>query len=416
MVGVREPGTDKEEKARRSPLSTAGALIICAAVAGVSFWLGHQLWPVPQSALVPPQAGQIGISPAPAVRPGGIGLPLGENSIADIAAEASKSVVNIDTSTSVVLPDSPFGFDLPFKEFEFFFGPGLRLGPPSSPRKFETRGAGSGIIIRSDGYILTNNHVIGKADKIKVTVGDHENNAYDGKVVGRDSFTDIALVKIDARDLPVARLGSSKGLRPGDWAIAIGNPLGLDHTVTLGIISALGRSLGANQSNVELIQTDAAINPGNSGGPLLNIRGEVIGVNTAIRGDAQNIGFAIPIDVAREVAKQLLEKGTIARAYLGIYMQDLNEKLARSLGLGPKARGVVVVRVAADGPADRGGLQAGDVIQKIDGKSVDTSKQVQQIVRSHKPGESINILVIREGSLTALNVKVGDYPVEPGDK
>jgi S1-C subfamily serine protease len=333
-----------------------------------------------------------------------------------MAAEASKSVVNIDTSTSVVLPDSPFGLDLPFKEFEFFFGPGFRLGPPSSPRKFETRGAGSGIIVRADGYILTNNHVIGKADKIKVTVGDHKNKVYDGKVVGRDSFTDIALVKIDARDLPVARLGSSKGLRPGDWAIAIGNPLGLDHTVTLGIISALGRSLGANQSNVELIQTDAAINPGNSGGPLLNIRGEVIGVNTAIRGDAQNIGFAIPIDVARDVAKQLLEKGTIARAYVGIYMQDLDEKLSRSLGLGPRARGVVVVRVAPGGPGERGGLEAGDVIQKIDGKPVDTSKQVQQIVRSHKPGDSLSILVVREGALAALTVKVGDYPVEPADK
>ncbi|HEY9869554.1 MAG TPA: trypsin-like peptidase domain-containing protein, partial [Candidatus Obscuribacterales bacterium] len=386
------------------------------AVAGLSFWLGHQFWPSPQSALAPPPAGQIGAGPPPAGRPGGIGLPLGENTIADIAVEASKSVVNIDTSTSIVLPDAPFGFDLPFREFEFFFGPGFRLEPPSAPRKYETRGAGSGIIIRSDGYILTNNHVIGKADKIKVTVGDHKNKVYDGKVVGRDSFTDIALVKIDAHDLPVARLGASKGLRPGDWAIAIGNPLGLDHTVTLGIISALGRSLGANQSNVELIQTDAAINPGNSGGPLLNIHGEVIGLNTAIRGDAQNIGFAIPIDVARDVAKQLLEKGTITRAYLGIYMQDLNEQLARSLGLGPTARGVVVVRVAAGGPAERGGLKAGDVIQKIDGTSVEASKQVQQIVRSRKPGESINILVIRDGSLQALTVKVGDYPVEPADK
>lgn len=221
-----------------------------------------------------------------------ITLKIGDNAIADIAESAAPSVVNIDTQMSVSMPRDVFHNGRGFGNFEFFFGPGFQ-GLPQEPRRFESRGSGSGVIVRKDGYILTNNHVVKNATAIKVTLNDKQ--VFKGKVVGRDSFTDLALVKIDAQDLPVARFGSSKALRPGDWAIAIGSPLGLDHTVTLGIVSALGRSLADLNNNVELIQTDAAINPGNSGGPLLNIHGEVIGINTAIRSDAQNIGFAIPI-------------------------------------------------------------------------------------------------------------------------
>ena len=191
-----------------------------------------------------------------------------------------------------------------------------------------------------------------RPDDIKVTLNDKR--TFKGTVVGRDSLTDLAIVKIEAKNLPAARFGTSKTIRPGDWAIAIGSPLGLDHTVTLGIISALGRSLSDLNNSVELIQTDAAINPGNSGGPLLNIHGDVVGVNTAIRGDAQNIGFAIPVDVAKDVAAQLLAHGTIARPYLGIFMQELDEKLAHSLALSPSTKGVIIAGIAPDSPAKSG--------------------------------------------------------------
>ncbi|MBZ0185436.1 MAG: PDZ domain-containing protein, partial [Candidatus Obscuribacterales bacterium] len=186
----------------------------------------------------------------------------------------------------------------------------------------------------------------------------------------------------------------------------------LDHSVTFGIISALGRSLNEVGPNVELIQTDAAINPGNSGGPLLNIEGEIIGLNTAMKGNAQNIGFAIPIDIAANVVEQLLENGKIQRPFLGIYMQDMNEKMAKSLGVPASTKGVVVAQVAPDGPAAKSDLKIGDVIQKIDGKSVEDGKQVQAIVRAHKPGEKINMLLNRNGSLIASEVKIGDYPTE----
>lgn len=277
------------------------------------------------------------------------------------------------------------------------------------------KGTGSGVIFRSDGYILTNNHVAGNADVIEVTLNDKRK--YRAKVVGKDRFTDLALLKIDGvNNLPAANFGESKALRPGDWAIAIGSPLGFDHTVTLGIISALGRLLPAGQNetsslgNVQLIQTDAAINPGNSGGPLLNIHGDVIGITTAIRGDAQNIGFAIPVDVAKDVAQQLLDKGSIARAYIGIYMQDLNDGIARSLHVSPNTKGVLVARAAEGSPAEKAGLSQGDVIVKVDGQTVTNSKEVQAIVRKHKPGDNVEFLLSRGNELVAATIKIGDYP------
>lgn len=390
-----------------SELPAKAALLISGIALLVSVSsAAHQFWP----------------SSSPAGNPAAqaVNLPklapqaLGTNTVADIAALASKCVVNIDTKQNASVPDSAFHFNLPFKEFEYFFGPDFQqFQPKQLPHKFESRGTGTGVIYRADGYILTNNHVV-QADEINVTLDDKR--TFKGKVVGRDSFTDLALVKIDANNLPTARLGSSKTLRPGDWAIAIGSPLGLDHTVTFGIVSALGRSLSDLGTNVELVQTDAAINPGNSGGPLLNIQGEVIGLNTAIRGDAQNVGFAVPIDVAKDVAQQLLAHGKIARAYLGVYMQDLDEPLRKSLGVSDKSKGVVIARVSADSPADKAGLLQGDVIQKIDGTAMESSKQVQELVRKHKPGDSLNVLVMRNGALTALTVKVGDYPVTTKDK
>ncbi|HMP52900.1 MAG TPA: trypsin-like peptidase domain-containing protein, partial [Candidatus Melainabacteria bacterium] len=304
-------------------------LVLTAAFLAVALfgWFANQL-------LSPSVASSLDTKPSVNVSSSPASAFLTKNVISHIAEDAGKCVVNIDTKQSVSIPDGQFSFGLPFKQFQYFFGERMPFDDDSDrefkgERKFESRGAGSGVIIRSDGYVLTNNHVVRKADDIEVTLSD--GRKFKGKVVGRDSFTDLALVKIEANKLPIIRFGKSDQVKPGDWAIAIGNPSGLDHTVTFGIISALGRSINALGSNVELIQTDAAINPGNSGGPLLNIDGELIGLNTAIQSGAQNIGFAIPIDVARDVVDQLLNKGQIDRPYLGIYMQDLNEKLAKSL-------------------------------------------------------------------------------------
>lgn len=329
-------------------------------------------------------------------------MSLAENTISDIASDASQSVVNIDISKNIMR--SPFTILMP--GFGFVQPQDMGEGEPKAVQT----GSGSGLIIKSDGYILTNNHVIQSADDITVTLSDKRK--FKAKVLGRDTFTDLALIKIDAKGLPMAKLGSSKSIRPGDWAIAIGSPLGLDHTVTLGIVSALGRSLSeiSSLNNVELIQTDAAINPGNSGGPLLNIHGEVIGINTAIRQDGQNIGFAIPVDVFRGVADELVAKGKVARAYVGVYMQPMDKRLAKSLGLDENTKGVLVAGLAPGSPAQKAGLQRGDVIQKVDGTTVDASQTVQQMVRKHKPGETVNLLVLRGDKLEPIDVKVDDYP------
>lgn len=400
--------------------------IVIGLVSGI--WVANHYFGVGPHAT--PQAVQSGAPVAPLTsspyllspEKGKLGTFVGANTIADIAEACAPAVVNINTRTSVVVGDMPFHFGLPFGDFQFYMGPGkhgqmpdgqfpfdqIPLNEMPRQRRFEQTGAGSGVIIRADGYILTNNHVVKNANDIKVTLNDKR--VFQGKVVGRDNFTDLALVKIDANNLPVARLGSSKSIRPGDWAIAIGSPMGLDHSVTFGIVSALGRSLSDLNNNVELIQTDAAINPGNSGGPLLNIAGEVIGITLAIRSDAQNIGFAIPIDVARSVADNLLAHGSIQRPYLGIMMQQLDEKLAKSLGLAANAQGVVVAQILPNSPAAKTELVQGDVIQKVDGVNVSTSTEVQQLVRSHKVGDKLNFLVLRGHGLTAVTVTIGEYP------
>ena len=395
-------------------------LLICIALYG-AFWTGSMRQSESTSGQgadnVVPGFIEESVNPHPALSgTGSNGIILGENTIADIAQKASDVVVNIDISSNVNVADSPFSPLLPFNDF--FFGPnfGNRQSMPfqTAPHKLERKGAGSGLVYRSDGYILTNNHVVGHADDIQVTLNDKR--VFKGTVIGRDSFTDLALVKINASHLPAAQLGSSKTLRPGDWVIAIGNPMGLDHTVTFGIVSAIGRLLRDLNNNVELIQTDAAINPGNSGGPLLNIHGEVIGVNTAIRGDAQNIGFAIPVDIVKEIASQLIMNGGIARAYLGIYMQEIDEKLARSLGIAANTQGIVVAGLAANSPAEISGLAQGDIIQKVDGKTIKTGKEVQAIVRSHKPGDTMSMVVIRDGIIKPLKIKIGNYPNAVGNE
>lgn len=280
-------------------------------------------------------------------------------------------------------------------------------------------GTGSGFIIKSDGLVLTNAHVIDGADTVTVTLKDGRN--FKGQVLGEDELTDVAVVKIQASNLPTVEIGNSEQLRPGEWAIAIGNPLGLDNTVTAGIISATGRSSSAviPDKRVSFIQTDAAINPGNSGGPLLNQQGQVVGMNTAIIGGAQGLGFAIPINRAQEIANQLVAKGKVDHPYLGIQMTtltpDIREALNRESNLRVQAdQGVVIVGVAGNSPAARAGLRTGDVLQQINGRDVKTAEDVQRAVDNSSIGVSVPVEVIRNGRSLTVSVSPGEFPEQAG--
>jgi serine protease Do len=348
---------------------------------------------------------------------------LAPNTIADIAQAASPAVVNIEVNQAITRPNIPL-FQFPFGDlpnspnFQYFFN-GKPVKPdsnrPNSPNpspnqspKFERHNTGSGFVVRPDGYLLTNAHVVRGSSKIKVTLSDKR--VFEGKVVGTDGFSDLAVVKIEAANLPTLKLGSSALLRPGDFAIAIGSPLGFDHTVTFGIVSAVERTVTDVNGNINFIQTDAAINPGNSGGPLLNLDGEVIGVNTAIQSNAQNIGFSIPIDVAKDVVDDLIAHKKIMRPWLGIAMQEVDEVLAKSLGLPPTTHGVSIAQVIENSPAHAAGLERGDIIQKIDGKDVTASKEVQAIVRAHKARDTLHFYLLRNKLGQALSVNIGTYP------
>lgn len=290
-------------------------------------------------------------------------------------------------------------------------------------RRFGERavqGTGSGFIIKSDGLVLTNAHVVDGADTVTVTLKDGRN--FTGKVLGADELTDVAVVKIEASNLPTVQLGNSEQLRPGEWAIAIGNPLGLDNTVTAGIISATGRSssdVRVPDKRVSFIQTDAAINPGNSGGPLLNQQGQVVGMNTAIIGGAQGLGFAIPINRAQEIANQLVAKGEVSHPYLGIQMTtltpDIRETLNQESNLRVQAdQGVVIVAIAGNSPASRAGLRTGDVIQQINGKDIKTADDVQQAVDKSQIGVSVPVEISRDGRSLTVSVSPGEFPEQAG--
>lgn len=367
-------------------MALGGALAIACFNLGKSAGLKEQVAPAPAFAGT--------VVSAPVVRPEG---PIGAKTIGDIAESASKWVVNIDTIKVVQISPWSFGFGDPF----FPSIPTQGFG-----QSYQSRGTGSGVIIKSDGYILTNRHVIGDADQIKVTLSDKQ--VYEGKVVGRDAITDLALVKINAKDLPVARVGSSKDVRPGDWAIAIGSPLGFDHSVTLGIISALNRSVDEVSQQMKLIQTDAAINPGNSGGPLLNINGEVIGIITAISRQGQNIGFAIPSEVFQDVTKQLLASGRVSRPYYGLHMAEFTPELAEELGAPASIKGVVVDKVYAGSPAAESGIEVGDIIVKLDDKPVSNTKELGALARSHKIGDTITFTLMHQGKPGAVKLKIAE--------
>jgi serine protease Do len=331
-------------------------------------------------------------------------VPITSETFAKLAEKMKPAVVNI--STTMVMKGStlmqfhaPFGERDPFREFwEKFFGGEM-------PREYRTKSLGSGFIVNNEGYIITNDHVIRHAEKIVVTLQNKKD--YQAKVVGSDEKTDLALIKIDAQEvLPVAPLGDSDRLRVGDWVVAIGNPFGLAETVTAGIVSAKGRVIGAGPYD-DFIQTDASINPGNSGGPLFNIYGEVVGINTAIVATGQGIGFAIPVNLAKEVVSQLKEKGRVVRGWLGVGIQRVTPDLAKSFGL-KEAAGALVSKVFEDTPAARAGLKQGDIILSFDGKKIEDSSELPRVVASTPVGKEVNIQLFRDGKTISVQAKIAE--------
>ena len=351
------------------------------------------------------------------VSPVSAGLPVASNFIATAANRVGPSVVRIDASRAVSNLGDPFER----RFFRRFFGDEIPEFPssPDFPERFE-QGTGSGFILSADGKLLTNAHVIEGADKVEVTLKD--GRTFIGEVKGADPVTDVAVIKIEAEDLPVAPLGRTSELSPGQWAIAIGNPLGLDNTVTAGIISALDRSstqVGIADKRVQFIQTDAAINPGNSGGPLLNANGEVIGVNTAIRANAQGLGFAIPIETAKRISDQLFETGEVQHPYLGIKMVNLDKEMRDSINQDPEfgvqieaEQGVAIVGVMSGTPAEAGGLKEGDVIKRVNKVDIENVTDVQAQVESSGLDDIITVEVIRAGKSVTISVKPTALPKE----
>jgi serine protease Do len=333
---------------------------------------------------------------------------------ADLAEQLKPAVVNVSTTQVVKgqrrmaprMPfPSPFGGERdPFEEFfERFFG---GEGPQ---REMRRRSLGSGFIITKDGYIVTNNHVVENAADIKVSLSDKEE--FDAKVIGRDPKTDLALIKIEARkDLPTAPLGDSSKLRVGEWVIAIGNPFGLGHTVTAGIVSAKGRIIGAGPYD-DFIQTDASINPGNSGGPLFNMNGEVVGLNTAIVATGQGIGFATPINVAKDVLTPLREGGKVVRGWLGVQVQRVTPDLAKSFGL-ERDRGALVADVMSNTPAERAGIERGDVIVEFNGRKIEEMNDLPRLVASVSPGTDVDVKLVRKSQEKVVRVKVAELKEE----
>lgn len=320
-----------------------------------------------------------------------------------LAEQLKPAVVNIGTAKTVK-PKAPMypgpqgpGGDMFEEFFERFF-----RNAPQSPHK--QRSLGSGFIISQDGYILTNDHVVDGADEIKVKLSD--GREFTGEIRGLDPKLDLALIKIDAgEDLPVARLGDSEEIKVGEWVMAIGNPFGLEQTVTVGIVSAKGRVIGAGPYD-DFIQTDASINPGNSGGPLFNMQGEVIGINTAIVAQGQGIGFAIPVNMAKQIIPQLRDEGRVTRGWLGVTVQALNKELAESFDL-DTTHGALVNEVIKDSPADKAGLKRGDIIVEYDGKQVDELNDLPRLVAATPIDETVKVKVFRDGKERTIKVKIG---------
>jgi serine protease Do len=367
-------------------------LLIGFLLGGVSFYLlgkitGQQRGFVPISPHVPRQIAE------------------SSKAFSEIASALSPSVVNISTTKVMKrelapLPDDPFSeFFSPFRDFKM-------------PKKWKEQSLGSGVIVSPDGYIITNNHVIEQADEIRVTLFDKR--SFKAKVIGADNKTDVAVVKIDADNLYAVQWGDSDKLQVGEFVLAIGNPYGLSHTITMGIISAVGRANVGIADYEDFIQTDAAINPGNSGGPLVNTRGEVIGINTAIfskSGGYQGIGFAVPSNMARLVMDQLIQKGKVTRGWLGVTIQEITPELSQKFGL-KTAEGALIGDVAKGSPAEKAGLKRGDIILEFNGKKIDDVGNLRNMVAQSKVGARIPLTVMRSGKEYAINVTTSELPKE----
>ncbi len=327
----------------------------------------------------------------------------------ELAEMVSPSVVNIRTVKTMKGGGSvyrhfrrgPFSEDDPLNDFfEKFFG-------DNGPQDFKQRSLGSGFIIDKEGYIVTNNHVIENADQITVVLSDDKE--YDGKIIGRDPYTDLALIKIKSKiNLPVVRIGDSDRLEVGEWVVAIGSPFGLERTVTAGIVSAKGRVIGSGPYD-NFIQTDASINPGNSGGPLINMKGEVIGINTMIIAGGQGIGFAIPVNMAKGIIEQLKSSGEVTRGWLGVTIQDLKGDLAEYYGI-KGGEGALVVDVIPGDPADEAGIRPKDVIAEVNGQKIKSSRDLTSVIAGIGVGEKAKVMVLREGKKKTFTVEIGKRP------
>lgn len=367
-------------------------LLIGFLLGGLSFYLlgkiaGQQTGYVPLSPHVPRQIAE------------------SSKAFSEIASSLSPSVVNISTTKVVKrelapLLDDPFSeLFSPFRDFKM-------------PKKWKEQSLGSGVIVSSDGYIITNNHVIEQADEIRVTLFDKR--SFKAKVIGVDNKTDVAVVKIDADNLYAVQWGDSDKLQVGEFVLAIGNPYGLSHTITMGIISAVGRANVGIADYEDFIQTDAAINPGNSGGPLVNTKGEVIGINTAIfskSGGYQGIGFAVPSNMARLVMNQLIQRGKVTRGWLGVTIQEITPELSQKFGL-TRANGALIGDVAKGSPAEKSGLRRGDIILEFNGKKVDDVGNLRNMVAQSKVGVQIPLTILRSGKEYAVNVTTSELPKE----
>lgn len=387
-------------KRQKSRTAVFAALAALAALLCLLF--GPALWQ-PASAQAQSPAG-----PASPAAPGARELlrSLG-NAISQAAEGAKPSVVNISTTTTVNMEQQPMGdlFDSPL--FKKFFGD--EPGRSEGLRKFKSAALGSGVIISSDGYILTNSHVVENADEITVTLSTKQE--FKGKVIGADPPTEIAVIKIEAADLPAIKIGKSEDLKAGDVVIAIGNPFGLNQTITMGIVSAVGRVDLGIADYEDYIQTDAAVNPGNSGGALINYNGELVGINTAILsslGGNIGIGFAIPTEMAYRVAQSIIKNGRVIRGRLGVSIQDLTPDLATTLDI-KQERGALVTEVLGNTPAEKAGLKRGDLIVEFGGKPVESAGMLRNLVANTQPGASVPVRIIREGKSETLTATVGEF-------
>jgi len=369
-------------------------LIVLSVTLGAGFVITQNMAASPTPRLIRP------VSPTPLPVRSKV-MSWGPNTIADIAEKVGPAVVNVDVVKNVRVRspfssfDRDFGFEL-MPEFKNFF----------RDRVVPQKGAGSGFIIDKKGHILTNEHVVRGADKIKVSLKD--GRKLNAKVIGKDASLDLAIIKVDAKNIPTIKMGDSSKIRPGEWTIAIGNPYGFANSVSAGIISATGRTI-RDLGKKNLIQTDTPINPGNSGGPLLNLEGEVIGINTAIVAGAQSIGFSIPINAAKDVIDDLIKKGKITRPWLGVYMRDVDEKIANYLDL-PIAEGIIILDVVKDSPADKMGMKKYDIIKSINEKKMKSSSEISEIVSKMKPKDKITLKVYRDGKNKILKGRLHERP------